>query len=159
MLLSTTLISFVTFFTSVTIGQQIKFGKFWDNLGDSKWFKESSGTNDVKARASRYDWTGTMENPECPGNVLSLHPGEGTRITSHKSYGKKAYPDNYKVRYSQNRDGALSLNSVVPKVVTIKIAWFHCIKYQKFSGSIAPFSKIEWFHGTTGTTTNASPVK
>ena len=100
MLLSTILISFVTFFTSVTTGQQIKFGKFWDNLGDSKWFKESSGTNDVKARASRYDWTGTMENPECPGNVLSLHPGEGTRISSHKSYGKKAYPDNYKVRYS-----------------------------------------------------------
>ena len=50
----------------------------------------------------------------------------------------------------------MSLNQVVPKV-ELKIGWFHSIKSQKSSGSIAPFSKIEWFHGTTGTTTNAGP--
>ena len=59
--------------------------------------------------------------------------------------------------YFVNRAGAMSLNPVVPKVANIRIDWFHCIKSQKSSGSIAPFSKIEWFHGTTGTTTNASP--
>ena len=51
----------------------------------------------------------------------------------------------------------MSLNPVVTKVTNLKIDWFHCIKSQKSSGSIEPFSKIEWFHGTTGTTTNASP--
>ena len=51
----------------------------------------------------------------------------------------------------------MSLNQVVPNVANIKIGWFHRIKSQKSSGSIAPFSKIEWFHGTTGTTTNAGP--
>ena len=48
----------------------------------------------------------------------------------------------------------MSLNQVVPNVASLKIGWFHSIKSQKSSGSIAPFSKIEWFHGTT---TNASP--
>ena len=48
----------------------------------------------------------------------------------------------------------MSFNPVVPKVQTLKIDWFHWIKSQKSSGSSAPFSKIEWFHGTTGTTTN-----
>ena len=55
------------------------------------------------------------------------------------------------------RAGAMSLNQVVPKVAKLRIGWFHSIKSQKSSGSIAPFSKIEWFHGTTGTTTNAGP--
>ena len=76
----------------------MKFGRFWENLGDSKWLKEASGTSDEKARASKYDWTGALDNPECPGNVLTLNPGEATRISSHKSYGEKTYPDNYRVR-------------------------------------------------------------
>ena len=76
----------------------MKFGRFWENLGDSKWLKEASGTSDEKARASKYDWTGALDNPECPGNVLTLNPGEATRISSHKSYGEKSYPDNYRVR-------------------------------------------------------------
>ena len=75
----------------------MKFGRFWENLGDSKWLKEASGTSDEKARASKYDWTGALDNPECPGNVLTLNPGEATRISSHKSYGEKTYPDNYRV--------------------------------------------------------------
>ena len=53
----------------------------------------------------------------------------------------------------------MSLNPVVLKVANLKIDWFHCIKSQKSSGSIAPFSKIKWFHGTTGTATNAGPVE
>ena len=57
-----------------------------------------------------------------------------------------------------DRAGAMSLNQVVPNVANLKIGGFHSIKSQKSSGSIAPFSKIEWFHGTTGTTTNAGPV-
>ena len=56
------------------------------------------------------------------------------------------------------RAGAMSLNQVVPNVANSKIGWFHSIKSQKSSGSIAPFSKIDWFHGTTGTITNAGPV-
>ena len=56
------------------------------------------------------------------------------------------------------RAGAMSLNQVVPNVANLKIGWFHSIKSQKSSGSIAPFSKIKWFHGTTGTTTNAGPA-
>ena len=51
----------------------------------------------------------------------------------------------------------MSLNPVVPKEANLKIDWFHFIKIQKSNGSIAPFSKFEWFHGTTGTTTNAGP--
>ena len=57
------------------------------------------------------------------------------------------------------RAGAMSLNQVVPNVANLKTGWFHSIKSQKSSGSIAPFSKIQWFHGTTGTTTNAGPVQ
>ena len=76
----------------------MKFGRFWENLGDSKWLKEASGSSDEKARASKYDWTGALDNPECPGNVLTLNPGEATRISSHKNYGEKTYPDNYRVR-------------------------------------------------------------
>ena len=55
------------------------------------------------------------------------------------------------------RAGAMSLNQVVPNVTNLKIGWFHSIKSQKTSGFIAPFSKIEWFHGTTGAITKASP--
>ena len=61
--------------------------------------------------------------------------------------------------FINNRAGAMSLNQVVPNVANLKIGWFHSIKFQKSSGSIAPFSKIEWFHGTTGTTTNAGPAQ
>ena len=46
---------------------------------------------------------------------------------------------------------------VVPKVIKLKLEWFHSTSSQKSSGSIEPLSKIEWFHGTTGTTTNAVP--
>ena len=56
-----------------------------------------------------------------------------------------------------SRAGAMSLNPVVPKEANLKIDWFHCIYIQKSSSSIAPFSKIEWFHGTTWTTTNTGP--
>ena len=48
---------------------------------------------------------------------------------------------------------------VVPKVVNLKIEWFHSTSSQKSCGSYEPLSKIKWFHGTTGTTTNAAPVK
>ena len=48
---------------------------------------------------------------------------------------------------------AMSSNPVVLKMANLKIDLFHCINSQKSGGSIAPFSKIEWFHGTTGTTT------
>ena len=51
----------------------------------------------------------------------------------------------------------MSLNQVVPNVANLKIGWFHSIKSQKSSGSIVPFSKNEWFHGTTGTNTKAGP--
>ena len=51
----------------------------------------------------------------------------------------------------------MSFNTVVPKEANLNIDWFHCIKIQKSSVSIAPFSKFEWFNGTTGTTTNAGP--
>ena len=61
-------------------------------------------------------------------------------------------------RYLLYRGGAMRLNLVVPTLPYLKIDRFHCNKSQKSSGSIAPFSKIEWFHGTTGTTTNAGPV-
>ena len=53
----------------------------------------------------------------------------------------------------------MSLNKVIPDIAKLKIGWFHSIKSQKSSGSIAPFSKIEWFHGTTGTNTNADPAQ
>ena len=52
---------------------------------------------------------------------------------------------------------AMSLNLVVPKVINLRIEWFHIINSHKSSGSIEPLSKIKWFHGTTGTTTNADP--
>ena len=52
----------------------------------------------------------------------------------------------------------MSLNQVVPNVANLEIGWFHSIKFQKSSGSIVPFSKIERFHGTTRTTTKAGPV-
>ena len=68
-----------------------------EGIGDRHWLKELKGTSDIKARSSKDDWTGAFENPECPGNVLTLQPGEKTRIVSHKSYGKKSYPDNYMV--------------------------------------------------------------
>ena len=51
---------------------------------------------------------------------------------------------------------AMSSNPEVLKMANLKIDLFHCINSQKSGGSIAPFSKIEWFHGTTGTTTNAT---
>ena len=50
------------------------------------------------------------------------------------------------------------LNLVVPKVVNLKIEWFNSIGLPKSCVYIEPFSKIEWFHGTTGTTTNAGPA-
>ena len=53
----------------------------------------------------------------------------------------------------------MSLNLLIPTLSYLKIDWFHCIKSQKSSGSIAPFSKIEWFHGTTGSNTKAGHVK
>ena len=49
----------------------------------------------------------------------------------------------------------MSLNLVVPTLAYLKIEWFHCTKFQKSSGSIVSFSKVEWFLGTTGTTSNA----
>ena len=55
------------------------------------------------------------------------------------------------------RAGAMNLNLVVPIVVNLKFELFHCTKSQNSSVSIEPFSKIMWFHGTTGTTTNAGP--
>ena len=70
-----------------------------EGIGDRHWLKELKGTSDIKARSSKDDWTGAFENPECPGNVLTLQPGEKTRIVSHKSYGKKSYPDNYMVSW------------------------------------------------------------
>jgi len=51
----------------------------------------------------------------------------------------------------------MSLNLVVPKVINLRIEWFHIINSHKSSGSIEPLSKIKWFHGTTGTTNNAGP--
>ena len=53
----------------------------------------------------------------------------------------------------------MNLNLVVPKVANLRIEWFHYIGSQKSSGSIEFLSKIEWFHGTTGTTTNAGPAE
>ena len=40
----------------------------------------------------------------------------------------------------------------------LKIDWFHWTRPQKSSGSIVPFSKTEWFHGTIGTSANAGSV-
>ena len=51
----------------------------------------------------------------------------------------------------------MSLILVVLTLPYLKIDWFYCTKSQKSSGFIVPFSKIEQFHGTTRTTTNASP--
>ena len=67
------------------------------DLADTKWLEEATSVSDISARASRYDWTGVQDNPECPGNVMTLNAGEGTRIQSHKSFGKESYPDDYKV--------------------------------------------------------------
>ena len=67
------------------------------DLSDARWLNQSKSDEIELARASKYEWTGILENTECPGNVLTLNPGEGTRIQSHKSFGKKAYPDNYRV--------------------------------------------------------------
>ena len=52
----------------------------------------------------------------------------------------------------------MSLNLVVPKLVNLRIKLFHSSSSQKSSGSIEALSKLEWIHGTTGTTTyNAGP--
>ena len=67
------------------------------DLADTKWLEEATSVSDISARASRYDWTGVQDNPECPGNVMTLNSGEATRIQSHKSFGKESYPDDYKV--------------------------------------------------------------
>ena len=67
------------------------------DLADSKWLEEARSYSDLSAKASRYDWTGVTENPECPGNVITLNPGDATRIKSHKSFGKESYPDDYRV--------------------------------------------------------------
>ena len=69
------------------------------DLADTKWLEEATSVSDITARASRYDWTGVQDNPECPGNVMTLNSGEATRIQSHKSFGKESYPDDYKVKY------------------------------------------------------------
>ena len=61
--------------------------------------------------------------------------------------------------YLSTRAGAISLNLVVPKLAYLEIDWFNCTKSQQSSGSIAPFSKIKWFYGTTGTTTKAGPAQ
>ena len=67
------------------------------DLADTKWLEEATSVSDISARASRYDWTGEQDNPECPGNVMTLNAGEATRIQSHKSFGKESYPEDYKV--------------------------------------------------------------
>ena len=67
------------------------------DLADTKWLEEATSVSDISARASRYDWTGVQDNPECPGNVMTLNSGEATRIQSHKSFGKESYPEDYKV--------------------------------------------------------------
>ena len=62
------------------------------------WLKQAKNTSDeTLARASRYDWTGVLDNSECSGNVLTLNPGEATRITSHKKFGQTGYPEDYTV--------------------------------------------------------------
>jgi len=68
------------------------------DLADEKWLNQTKSDLDL-ARASKYDWTGVLDNPECSGNVLSLNPGESTRVLSHKSYGKDEYPENYMCRW------------------------------------------------------------
>ena len=70
---------------------------FYINYEVLDGIRDRCRASDIKARSSKDDWTGAFENPECPGNVLTLQPGEKTRIVSHKSYGKKSYPDNYMV--------------------------------------------------------------
>ena len=69
------------------------------DLADTKWLEEARTYSDISARASKYDWTGVKDNPECPGNVMTLNPGEATRIQSHKSFGEKSYPDDYMVSF------------------------------------------------------------
>ena len=65
------------------------------------WLKQAKNTSDeTLARASRYDWTGVLDNSECSGNVLTLNPGEATRITSHKKFGQTGYPEDYTVSVS-----------------------------------------------------------
>ena len=73
------------------------FGTFAENLSNEYWLNQTKSTSVSSARASKYDWTGVLDNPECPGNVLTLNPGEATRIKSHKNYGKSEYPENYTV--------------------------------------------------------------
>jgi hypothetical protein len=70
-----------------------------DLTAEQKWLDESKSVSDIEARASKYDWTGVMDNPECPGNVMTLNSGEATRITSHKSFGRNVYPENYRVSF------------------------------------------------------------
>ena len=68
-----------------------------EDLSNEYWLNQTKSTSVSSARASKYDWTGVLDNPECPGNVLTLNPGESTRIKSHKNYGKSEYPENYRV--------------------------------------------------------------
>ena len=84
-----------TLFFALNWNAQLILGQ--TETADSLWLQESRSFNDANARASRYDWTGVLDNPQCPGNVLSLNPGEATRIYSHKGYGKETYPENYRV--------------------------------------------------------------
>ena len=67
------------------------------NFATDEWLKQAKNTSETLARASRYDWTGVLDNPECSGNVLTLNPGEATRITSHKNFGQTGYPEDYTV--------------------------------------------------------------
>ena len=61
---------------------------------DLTWLNQSDLD---EARASRYGWSGVLDNPECPGAAMKLSSGEATRIVSHKSFGKTVYPENYRV--------------------------------------------------------------
>ena len=81
------------------------------DLADTKWLEEARSYSDISARASRYDWTGVQDNPECPGNVITLNSGEATRIQSHKSFGKESYPDDYRV--SQSNQFSLNTNQLM----------------------------------------------
>ena len=123
MLVCATLYLFLTFTSSVTKAQVI-FGKHWQNAEDSKWFIASSGTSEDKA--SRYDWTGALDNPECPGNVLSLQPGEATKIMSHKHFGQKPYPHDYRVRCIETRHfhTYITVRSPLITVLSINSSYF-----------------------------------
>ena len=52
----------------------------------------------------------------------------------------------------------MNLNLVVSIVANLKFEWFDCTTSEKSSGFIESLSKIKWFHGTTGNTTNVGPV-